>query len=59
MTTTEVLFITAMIAYNGNCMDIGTMLTLMYAVSIAVTIEGSPQTGLLLAEIVEAVMANS
>lgn len=59
MTTTEVLFITAMIAYNGNCMDISAMLTLMYAVSIAVTIEGSPQTGCLLADIVEAVVDNS
>lgn len=59
MTTTEALFITAMIAYNGNCMDISTMLTLMYAASIAVTIEGSPRTGLLLADIVEAVVDNS
>lgn len=59
MTTTEALFATAMIAYNGNCMDISTVLTLMYAVSIAVTIEGSPQTGWLLADIVEAVVDNS
>ena len=59
MTTTEALFATALIAYNGNCMNIGVMLTLMYAISIAVTTEGSPQTGWLLADIVEAVVNNS